>query len=152
MITRRFLLTLALLAVVACTLTTSASATTGGPLFFDLSGPTAVAPGQTAAFNVTASGGPSGNVSYSVVYYIEGTNTSGGSPLSGSPGRTTGNHTILRINITAPTLEQTLTLVVTLDATPREGPRRTSRGPSRSPWSSRSSSRRRSTTAARRPR
>ncbi len=121
MTTRRFLLGLALLAVVASALASSASAATGGPLFFELAGPTALAPGQTASFNVTASGGPSGNVTYSVVYYIKGTNTSGGSPLAASPGRRSGNRTTLQINMTAPTLEQTLTLVVTLDATPQAG-------------------------------
>ena len=119
---RRILLAVALLALVAAACVTPVSAATTGPLFFELQGPTAVAPGQSAAFNVTASGGPSGNVSYSVIYYIRGTNTSGGSPLSATPGRTTGNQTKLRINITAPSLEQTLTLVVTLDATPKGGP------------------------------
>ena len=119
MTTRRFLLALVLLAVVAAALTASAAAS--GPLIFNLEGPTAIAPGQNAVFNVTASGGPDGNVTYSVIYYIRGTNTSGGAPLAASPGRTSGNRTTLQINVTAPTLDQTLTLVVTLDATPQGG-------------------------------
>jgi len=118
----RFLLTLALLAILASVLAAPASAVTGGPLYFDLSGPTAVAPGETVSFNVTASGGPSGNVTYSAIYYIQGTNTTGGSPLASSPGRTSGNLTTLRINVTVPTVEQTVTLVVTLDAAPVGGP------------------------------
>ncbi len=118
---RRALVSLAVLAVVAWALVAPVSAATGGPLFFDLAGPSAVAPGASAAFNVTASGGPSGNVSYAVSYYIEGTNTSGGSPLSSSPGRATSNHTQIPINITAPSLEQTLSLVITLTATPPGG-------------------------------
>ena len=118
---RRFLLLAALLAVAACTLAAPPAAAPAGPLYFDLAGPSAVAPGATAAFNVTASGGPSGNVTYTVTYYIEGTNTSGGSPLSSSPGRTSGNRTTLEINMTAPSQEQTVTLVVTLDATAEGG-------------------------------
>lgn len=118
---RRLVLLLALLAVTAYVVAAPAAAATGGPLFFDLSGPSAVAPGATVTFNVTASGGPSGNVTYTVSYYIEGTNTSGGSPLSSSPGRRSGNATTLEINMTAPSLVQTVTLVVTLDAAPTGG-------------------------------
>ena len=119
MTTPRFLPSPVLPAVVGGAL--GASAAARGPLLLDLPRPPAIAPGQNAVFNVTASGGPDGNVTYSVVYYIEGTNTSGGAPLSSSPGRTSGNQTTLQINVTAPTLEQTVTLVVTLEATPEAG-------------------------------
>lgn len=87
-----------------------------GPLIATVSGPTAIAPSQTAAYNVTAGGGPVGKVTYTAVYYVTGGNTSGASPLQSSPGRTSGNQTTLRMNVTAPGTAQSLTLVVTLTA------------------------------------
>ena len=117
---RRFLPILFTLTLLAVLLAGTASAA-GGPLLVSVNGPTALAPAQITKYNVTAEGGPTGNVSYAVVYYISGTNTTGGSPVSSSPGRTSGNRTTFQINITAPTLEQSLTLVVTLEATPKGG-------------------------------
>jgi len=112
---RGLLLALVALAVVAAVLAAPASAA-GGPLLVSVNGPTALAPGQTAFYNVTGEGGPTENVTYTVIYYIKGTNTTGGSPLQSSPGRSSGNRTSFQVNVTAPTLEQDLTLVVTLDA------------------------------------
>ncbi len=94
-----------------------ALAQTSGPLIATITGPNALAPSQTAAYNVTMGGGPTGNVNYSIDYYITGSNTTGGSPLQATPGRTTGNKTTLKVNVTAPSTAGTITLVVTVSAT-----------------------------------
>ncbi len=115
MTTRPFPFALLALAVVAAVLAAPAFAV-ATPLVMDLNGPTALAPGQTAHYNVTATGGPAGNITYTASYYIQGTNTTGGSPTKSSPGSKSTNQTAFQINVTAPTLEQTLTLVVTVTA------------------------------------
>lgn len=110
---------LALLPVVLVfvALVPGAFAQSTGPLIATVTGPTALAPAQTAVYNVSASGGPVGNVSYTVAYYVTGSNTSGASPLQSSPGRASGNRTTLRLNVTAPGRAQSITLMVTLTAT-----------------------------------
>ncbi len=105
------------LVLVLAVLLPGAFAQSTGPLIATVTGPAALAPAQTAVYNVTASGGPVGKVSYTVVYYVTGSNTSGASPLKASPGRASGNQTTLRLNVTAPGTAQTLTLVATLTAT-----------------------------------
>lgn len=92
-----------------------------GPLLLSVTGPPALAPGQTAAYNVTGSGGPTGNVTYTVTYFISGSNVTGGNPVAASPGKTTGNRTAYKVNITAPAGEQDLLLTVTLSAAPKGG-------------------------------
>lgn len=94
-----------------------ALAQSSGPLIATVTGPPALAPAQTAVYNVTVAGGPTGKVNYSVSYYVTGTNTTGASPLQASPGKTAGNRTTLRLNVTAPGKAQALTLVVTVTAT-----------------------------------
>jgi hypothetical protein len=116
---RIWILPVFLLVVVASFLPMAASA--AGPLSGTISGPPALAPGQTAQYNITISGGPTGNVTYTLTYHIEGANTTGGNPLSSSPGQTSGNRTKYQVNITAPTLEQALTLTVNIAAAPRSG-------------------------------
>jgi hypothetical protein len=118
---RTWILALFLLVVAAGFVPTAVSAA-GGPLLATVSGPSALAPGQTAVYNLTISGGPTGNVTYSVTYNIIGSNTTGGSPLGSSPGQKTGNGTQFQLNVTAPTLEQELTLSVKIVAAPRSGP------------------------------
>lgn len=115
---RRGLLVLAILALLTAI---AAEASAAEPLTATVTGPTALAPSQSAFYNVTVGGGPTGNVTYSVIYYITGSNTTGGSPQASSPGRVSGNQTTLRFNITTPTAEQSLTLVVTVDASPKGG-------------------------------
>lgn len=117
---RSFALALLVLVVAAATLPLSVSAATE-PLQAGVTGPTALAPSQAARYNVTISGGPTGNTTYSLSYYITGTNTSGGNPVSSSPGSLSGNRTRFELNITAPSLEQSLTLRVTVVATPKQG-------------------------------
>ncbi len=93
-----------------------AFAQTSGPLIATITGPTALAPSQTAAYNVTMGGGPTGKVNYTVDYYVTGSNTTGASPLQATPGRTTGNKTTLKVNVTAPSAAGSITLVVTVTA------------------------------------
>ncbi len=91
------------------------------PLLATITGPTALAPSQSASFNVTITGGPTDNVTYSVSYYISGANTTGGSPLSTTPGTASGNRTKFRLNVTAPTAEETISLTVNVVASPKSG-------------------------------
>lgn len=117
---RRLLLALLVLAIAAAVLPPTVSAA-GGPLLATVSGPGALAPGQIAQYNLTITGGPTSNVTYAVDYYLSGTNTTGGSPLRASPGRASGNRTTYKMNVTAPTLEQTITLTVDVVASPKSG-------------------------------
>lgn len=103
--------------LILAALVPGALAQSSGPLIATVTGPAALAPAQTAVYNVTASGGPVGKVSYAVTYYVTGGNTSGASPLQASPGRASGNGTTLRLNVTAPGTAETITLMVTLTAT-----------------------------------
>jgi len=119
MIVRTWVLVVFLL--VAAGLIPTAVASASGPLLATVGGPSALAPGQTAQYNVTISGGPAGNVTYSLTYSISGTNTTGGNPLSSSPGQTSGNRTSYQVNVTAPTLEQTITLSISVAAAPEVG-------------------------------
>ena len=113
---RSVLLVLLALAVLAAVLPATALAVSG-PLQAQIDGPTALAPSQTARYNITLTSGPSGNITYSLSYYITGTNTTGGSPLKSSPASTSGNRTKYQVNVTAPTQEQTITLTVRAVAT-----------------------------------
>lgn len=115
---RRLVLAALVFAVVAALLPAAVLAA-GEPLEAQVTGPTALAPSQTAIYNVTITGGPTANVSYTVSYYLKGTNTTGGNPLQASPGTRSGNGTVYQVNVTAPTAEQTLTLTVTVTATPK---------------------------------
>lgn len=117
---RRHILALLLLAVIAFAMAAPYAAG-AGPLLLTVTGPTALAPKQTAAYNVTGSGGPTGNVTYTVTYFISGSNVTGGNPAAASPGRATGNRTVYQVNITAPATEQDLILTVTLSAAPKGG-------------------------------
>ncbi|HYM40825.1 MAG TPA: CARDB domain-containing protein [Thermoplasmata archaeon] len=119
---RALALVLIVLAVAVVAVPAAVSADTG-PLFATITGPTALAPSQTAVYNVTITGGPTGNTTYALNWQITGTNTSGGNPVATSPGSTSGNRTSYRLNVTAPTLEQSLTLTVTVVATPKVGTR-----------------------------
>lgn len=94
----------------------AARAQTTGPLIATVTGPMALAPVQAVTYNVTLVGGPTGNVSYAVTYYLTGDNTTGGSPLQASPGRATTNKTIQQLNVTSPTAEGSITLIVTVAA------------------------------------
>lgn len=115
---RRLALALLAFALVAGLLP-AAVAAAAGPLEASVTGPTALAPSQTAVYNVTITGGPTLNVTYTVSYFIKGTNTTGGNPIQTSPGTRSGNGTLFQVNVTAPTAEQTLTLTVQVVAAPK---------------------------------
>ena len=96
-------LALAIFAAV-CALVISPSAAQG-PIFGTITGPNALAPSQVSAYNLTINGGPTGAVTYTVRWHLNG----GGLP---SPTTTTGNRTTFTLNVTAPPTEGAVTLVV----------------------------------------
>lgn len=106
----------ALLLLGALLLVPAVRADTGGPLLASLGGPDALAPGAAAKYNLTISGGPSGSVNYTVSYYLTGANTTGGSPPKATPGTARGTNGTFRLNITAPSVEGTVTLVANVSA------------------------------------
>ena len=110
-----------LLVLVLATVLLPSAALAATPLQATITGPPALTPGQSVQYNVTIAGGPAENVTYTLSYYITGTNTTGGNPLARTPGTTSGNRTTYKVNVTAPTLEQTITLTVTVTATPKGG-------------------------------
>lgn len=111
-----------LLALLAVTLAApGAFGYSGVPLIASVTGPAGLAPAQSAYYNLTISGGPGGNVSYAVSWYVTGANTSGASPLVTSPSSTSGNDTVYQLNVTSPGVAEDLRLVVTVSATPEGG-------------------------------
>ncbi len=113
----RRLLPALLLVLVAAALLPGAFAQSNGPLIASIAGSQALAPAQNAFYNVTVQGGPVGtNVNYTVLWWITGANTTGANPLAASPGRTVSNKTTIEINITAPGIEEDITLTVSVDA------------------------------------
>src|SRR5439155_461881 len=76
----------------------------------------AVAAGLPAAFNVSIVGGPAGPANYTVKYYITGSDLTGGLPLQSNPTTATGTNRTVRVNVTAPMKDQTITLVVQVSA------------------------------------
>ncbi len=115
---RRLVLATLVFALVAAILPAAVLAA-GEPLQAQVTGPTALAPSATAVYNVTITGGPTENVTYTLSYFITGTNTTGGNPIKTSPGTRSGNGTTYQVNVTAPTAEQTLTLTVQVVASPK---------------------------------
>jgi len=85
-----------------------APAAAQGPIFGTITGPPALAPSQVSAYNLTINGGPTGAVTYTVRWHLNG----GGLPTAASPTTTTGNRTTFTMNVTAPPTEGTVTLVV----------------------------------------
>ena len=83
------------------------------PLVPVLTGPSSLAPSQTAAYNLTLSGGPTGAVSYTVRWYVDATDAI---PASTNPTTDTRNTTSFRLNITAPPRDTGVTLVVSVSA------------------------------------
>src|SRR5947199_1372825 len=94
----------------------AAPSTAQEPIFATVSGPPAVAAGLPAAFNVSIVGGPAGPANYTVKYYITGSDLTGGLPLQSNPTTATGTNRTVRVNVTAPMKDQTITLVVQVSA------------------------------------
>ncbi|OGS47681.1 MAG: hypothetical protein A3K66_05405 [Euryarchaeota archaeon RBG_16_67_27] len=112
---RRGILALALLAALAALAFAPPAA--GQEVFTDIRGPAALSPGQVGQFNVSISGGPAGpDVNYTLEFYITGTDTTGGAPTSASPGHASGSQALHTINVTAPQVDQTVTLIVKISA------------------------------------
>ena len=110
-----------LLAILTAGLLSLAPAAAQTPIYTTMSGPSAIAPGRTASYELTATGGPGDPVNYSVSWYVTGPNLAGASPLVTSPGTLSGARSTFTLNVTAPTSEQTLTLRVTVGASPSGG-------------------------------
>src|SRR3989442_3907702 len=85
-----------------------APAAAQGPIFGTITGPPALAPSQVSAYNLTINGGPTGAVTYTVRWHLNG----GGLPTAASPTTTTGNRTTFTLNVTPPPTEGTVNLVV----------------------------------------
>jgi hypothetical protein len=102
--------------LVAALLVSLSPASAQGPINAALTGPAAAGVGHTASYDLTITGGPAGSVNYTVQYYITGSDTAGGLPLSTSPATTSGARPAFKVNITAPTKEGTITLVVKVSA------------------------------------
>ncbi len=118
---KAFPLVVTVLAVLAVLLAGTLPAS-AQPISARVSGPPALAPNQAAAYNLTVLGMTEGvPVNYSISYWITGDNVTGGAPLAASPGRADGTRTTFKVNVTAPPLEQTMTLVATVQAVSRSG-------------------------------
>ena len=113
---RSRVLRIAFAVLVASLLLTGTPATAVGPILATVTGPIGLAPGGGENYSLLITGGPDGLVNYSVRWYITGADPTGGRPLQASPSTLTGNETIFRLNVTAPTTEQTVTLVVQVSA------------------------------------
>ena len=86
------------------------------PLVPTLTGPSSLAPKEVAVYNLTLAGGPTGTVSYTVQWYVTGPGASGAVPSQASPTTETRNTTAFRLNVTAPSGEASVTLVVKASA------------------------------------
>lgn len=107
----------AALAVLAASLVLSAAPTTAvGPILATVTGPVGLAPGGGENYSLSISGGPDGLVNYSVRWYITAPDPTGGLPQQSSPSSLSGTGTTFGLNVTAPTTEQTVTLVVHVSA------------------------------------
>lgn len=106
--------------LLAIALISIAGAVRADAMFATISGPSALAPGQVAAYNATVSGSPTGtSLDYS--WYITGANVTGGNPLKTTPGQFHGNKTVLTLNITAPQNEGTFTIHLTVATSAQAG-------------------------------
>lgn len=86
------------------------------PIFATVTGPPALAPGQVATYDLSIAGGPTGQVDYSVTYHVTGPDPAGALPSQSSPTTVTGNTTTFKLNVTVPSKEQTVTLIVRVTA------------------------------------
>ena len=86
------------------------------PVAARISGPNALAPSESAAYNLSVSGGPAGHLNYTLKWYVTGPDIAGGLPAQSNPTTTAGNKTTFTLNITAPPREQEMNLVVLVSA------------------------------------
>lgn len=113
---RRLVLVLLLLLVVLAALPSG-----GGQLDVSalVDGPDAVAPSSKVSYNVTIFPAPEGDQEgmYTASYYLVGDNLEGASPKETTPLIATGRRNVLQVNVTAPSAEGRVQLVVRASAT-----------------------------------
>ena len=89
------------------------------PIFATVAGPSALAPGQVATYDLSIAGGPTGQVDYSVTYHVTGPDPAGALPSQSIPTTVTGTTPTFKLNVTAPSREQTV--ILTVGVTARSG-------------------------------
>jgi len=107
---------LAFLMLTAALALSTVPASGQGPIFATITGPPAAAASTATIYNLTINGGPSGSANYTVKWYITGSDTSGGVPIQSNPRSASGATPEFKLNLTTPSKEQTITLVVTVSA------------------------------------
>ncbi len=108
---------LVLLAMIAAALVLTMVPTAAqGPIFATIVDPRAAAVDSPTSYNISIAGGPTGSVNYTVTWYLTGPDLAGGAPLESSPATLSGTEPTFRMNITAPSKEETITLFVKISA------------------------------------
>jgi hypothetical protein len=104
-------------AVLTAAFVLTAAPTSGqGPIYGTITGPPAAAASTETIYDLTIDGGPTGSVNYTVKWYITGSDTTGGVPVSANPRSASGTTPAFKLNLTTPSNEQTITLVVSVSA------------------------------------
>lgn len=107
---------LAFAVLTAAFVLSAAPASGQGPIYATITGPPAAAASTETIYNLSINGGPTSSVNYTVKWYITGSDTSGGVPIASNPRSASGTTPAFLLNLTAPSKEQTITLVVTVSA------------------------------------
>src|SRR2546421_11252499 len=105
----------------------AASAAGQGPIYATITGPPAAAASTETIYNLSINGGPTSSGKYTGKWYITGSDTTGGLPISSNPRSASGTMPAFKLNLTAPSKEQTITLVVTASASSGGAPQTTTR-------------------------
>ena len=113
---RRVLVPVVLLAIVAALILPFSSPVRGDVMYATLTGPTGLSPSKIGSFTVTVSGSPPG-ATLDYLWYLMGSNLTGGSPLASRPGTFSGNETSYAFNVTAPAAVGTIAVYVSVTAT-----------------------------------
>ena len=107
---------LAFAVLTAAFVLSAAPASGQGPIYATITGPPAAAASTETIYNLSINGGPTSSVNYTVKWYITGSDTTEGLPISSNPRSASGTTPAFKLNLTAPSKEQTVTLVVTVSA------------------------------------
>ena len=103
-------------AVLTALVLSAAPASGQGPIYATITGPPAAAASTETIYNLSINGGPTSSVNYTVKWYITGSDPTGGLPIASNPRSASGTTPVFMLNLTAPSKEQTITLVVTVSA------------------------------------
>lgn len=88
------------------------------PVTGEIVGPEAAAPSTAVQYNLTVAGGPGAvDGNFSMKYYIEGGDLTGGIPTKTAPRTEFGRNTTYVLSITAPIREQTIAVVAEINST-----------------------------------